>query len=140
MEAEVLITHAPAIQRERLQPNKPDVDGTIPLDLQKAALYDLFGGWAVQYAGGVPFVVEGPPSHPGVVTDYKYRVNRFISGLTAPIYKNLSNRVASLLKSDEEIATSLHYYRVDIFEMKAKMPKPKALTGYALLSSLSPPT
>jgi hypothetical protein len=106
MEAGQLITHGPASQRER---SKPEIEGSIPLEIQKAALCDLFGNWAVEYAGGNPSLVEGPPTHPGVVVPaYRSRISRFLTVVSAPIYKNLSNRVKTLLKMDEEIATWLY--------------------------------
>jgi hypothetical protein len=93
-------------------------------------MYDMFGEWAMSYGGKRPFPVNGPPTHPGVVVaDYKIRINRFLASLTAPIYKNLSNRVAKLLKLDEEIAISLQHFRTDWFD--TKKVKAKALGAYA---------
>jgi hypothetical protein len=43
LEADKLVTHAPTVQREKLKdPSKPEVD-VIPIDIQRAAMYDFFG-------------------------------------------------------------------------------------------------
>jgi hypothetical protein len=130
LEADKLVTHASAVQREKLKDSsKPEVDN-IPIDIQRAAMYDLIGEWAMSYGGKEPFRVHGPPTRPGVVVpDYKTRINRFLASLTAPIYENLSNRVAKLLKLDEEIAISLQHFRTDWFD--TKKVKAKALAAYA---------
>jgi hypothetical protein len=130
LEADKLVTHAPAVRRGKLKDSaRPEVDN-IPIDIQRAEMYDMFGEWAMSYGGTESFPVNGPPTHPDVVVaDYKTRINRFLASLTAPIYKNLSNRVAKLLKLDEEIAISLQHFRTDSFDIKKV--KAKALAAYA---------